>query len=372
MSKVVLKGYYGFGNFGDDILMLATYQVCKNIFPKSELLISTESQDHSYINRLLPEIRIVNSNTDIEADWIVHGGGGVFFDFRNGNTKNTLINYFIKVIGYRNYSNIFKLYKSLKGNKYLRSTYRAGLGIGVGTYTPSSNRFVADILALSSFNILLVRDKESVSNASKYCNAIKIHKATDLAFILDYRKLSERKKTLNSKSVGFILRDWPTGNYVSEFLAVAKKFQSTGIDVKFFSFDERADSKYISAASTVAIVHSWSPETMTVGDFLSELETCQLIISSRAHGAIVSTCLGIPTLCVGIEPKLFQVANMLQNSANLIEQPFEEGKILKTIQNALDQITFLEKATHLDVANNQKEMSDGLSLFQTFVRSLTT
>lgn len=348
--------------------MLTTFNICKNIFPESELIISTESQDNSYINKLIPGISILNSSVDLEVDWIVHGGGGVFFDFKESNAKHSLINYCIRKIGYLNYSRIYKIYKSFRGNKYLRTKARAGLGIGVGTYTSSSNRFFSDILALNGFNILLVRDNQSILNAGKYCVQSQIHKATDLAFMDNYWRPFQIKRQVESKSIGFILRDWPSSNYVSEFLSVAKRLRSMGYEIKFFSFDERADSEYISLASEIAPVFCWKPNEMSITDFLYKLEICQLVISSRAHGAIVSACLGIPTVCIEIEPKLAQVAAMLKNSSTLISAPFQTQEILETIGDKMNQISFLRKATYLDVARNKNEMHEALTLFQTFVQ----
>ena len=37
--KILIKGYYGYGNLGDDILMLVSFNLIKSIFPHAENVI---------------------------------------------------------------------------------------------------------------------------------------------------------------------------------------------------------------------------------------------------------------------------------------------------------------------------------------------
>lgn len=366
MNKIVLKGFYGFGNFGDDILMLTTYKITKEIFPQAEILISSESKNPNYIHKYFPGIKIINATENLKVDWTIHGGGGVFFDFKNHSTPYLLLNQFIKLIGYNNYRRLYESYQSLKGQTFTKQNARAGLGIGVGTYTPSSNRFFSDILSLSSFDILLVRDDTSTVNANQYIPSKNIHKASDLAFLFNYWMPcipAPQKK----ESIGFILRDWAFNDHVAVLTKVAKHLSNTGHSVKFFALDETSDTKYIKLAGSIGPVYTWRPEEVTLEHYLSELMTCQLVVSSRAHGAIVPACLGIPVLCVCIEPKLTQVATMLKNSAYVVNAPFIKDEILKNIDQALQKSSLIREAIIEDVARNNKEMSEGISLFRNFV-----
>lgn len=365
--RIILKGFYGFGNFGDDILMLTTYKIIKETFPQAEIFISSESKNPNYIHKYLPGIKIVNASENLKVDWIIHGGGGVFFDFSSHGTQYRLLNQFIKLLGYNNYRKLYESYQTLKGKTFAKQKARAGLGIGVGTYTSSSNRFFSDILSLSSFDILLVRDDASVVNAKQYTHSKNIYKASDLAFLFNHWMPSAIRVPEKRESIGFILRDWIFNDHVAVLMQVAKQLLDTGYEVKFFALDETSDAKYIKSAAALGPVFPWRPDEIAIEDYLSALMTCKLVISSRAHGAIVSACLGIPVLCVCIEPKLAQVAAMLSNSARVVKEPFNKDEILKYIDRTLQEIPLLKEAIAQDVARNNQEMSAGISVFRNFV-----
>lgn len=78
IKKVLLKGYYGFGNLGDDVLMVTSYNYLKKIFPKDSIYILARGGNTGYVQCLVPEAHVVSS-IEGEAELIVHGGGGVFF-----------------------------------------------------------------------------------------------------------------------------------------------------------------------------------------------------------------------------------------------------------------------------------------------------
>jgi polysaccharide pyruvyl transferase WcaK-like protein len=303
---------------------------------------------------------------------LVHGGGGVFFDFTNHASKYVVLNLLIKLMGFRTYHTLYDAFRKLRGQEFIKQKRRAGFGIGVGTYTSSSNRFFSDILALSTFDILLVRDDASVHNAKQYCRSKNIYKSSDLAFLYDRWMPATIIKPAKPESIAFILRDWAFDNNVSILLSVAKALLSRGHHIKFFAFDEDSDSDFIRSAACVAPVCTWEPTKMTMEEYLSELSTCKLVVSSRAHGAIVSACLGIPVCCVCIEPKLEQIASMLSHSARRINKPFHVNDILNQIESALRNLSILKAATVQDVTTNNLEISQGIGLFRKFITTYPT
>jgi polysaccharide pyruvyl transferase WcaK-like protein len=293
----------------------------------------------------------------------------VFFDFRQGGRKFSLLNRFIKVIGYSSFRRLYQSFQRARGRTSIHTKFRAGLGIGIGTYTESSSKFYVDILSLSDFDILLVRDAESVNHIKRLNLGYAVHKATDLAFLSEWWNPTSLQSTKNTiVAIGIVLRDWTFDNHahLSVMMNVAHRLQNEGYQLKFFAFDSANDQEFIRQFSNVFPIQVWDPETMSLNGFVAELATCDLMVSSRAHGAIVATCLGIPAICLQIEPKLAAVSAMLSGSSALVK-PDNDRTVLSAVHHALDKLVELKQAAHNDAAANREVMRQGVATFREFI-----
>lgn len=168
-KKIVVKGYYGFRNLGDDILMLVSYRLAKELFPSHKIVVCSNNSNPLYISDFLGEsVTLVKDHDKLEAEWIINGGGGVYFDFKKGKLKYFLLNKFIHLIGFYSFRSIYLAYRQWKRNPGLTSIHKVGWGIGIGSYTASSQKFFSDIVSLSNFDFLLLRDQDSLKQVEKY------------------------------------------------------------------------------------------------------------------------------------------------------------------------------------------------------------
>jgi len=370
--KIVLQGYYGWGNLGDDILMLTALYLTRKEFPNAEIFICTESKQPNYIKKYIGELPIVSSSSSLNVDLIIHGGGGVYFDFQNGNAKHWFINRIIRIIGFKRFRKIYNEFKLWRGKGSVVATLRVGLGIGVGTFTTSSKKFYSSIITLSDFSLLFVRDDASYKLAKKYGFKYPILKSTDIAFCTNgWLKLLKLTPVKKGNKVGFILRDWAIDNHlhIHSALRVAERLKAAGLEIEFYSFYSNQDEWYIENVKSLYPIFIWNPSQEKLCDYLQNLMSVSCIISSRAHGAIVAASLGIPGICLEIEPKLRAIAAMLLNSSALIEKPFNVDVIvneaLRRIHKSDDYITAVKK----DVAENKKVLNASFSHFQSFFYS---
>jgi polysaccharide pyruvyl transferase WcaK-like protein len=368
-TKIILKGYYGFGNLGDDILMLSMYGWLRENYPEANILICTDSGQASYISELIVEpVHVIKGHENFQADWIIHGGGGVYFDFKDGGWKFSLLNRIVGWIGPHQFKKLYKRFRSARGTTGIVGSLRAGFGIGVGTYTSSSQKFYADINDLLEFKFLLVRDSESIDNLRKLVISCPTKISSDLAFLDSYWKpyYSPNK---GEKTIGIILRDWVYDNhaYFSTMKEVAKELIKEGFILRFFSFDQSTDKAYLQNFEVYGVV-SWNPSQGAMNLFLRKIGECSLVLTSRAHGAIVSTCLGIPAICLEIEPKLGHIANLLKHSAILVKQPFDTEKLKDVIFARFAILDSLNAMIDLDCRENRATMIKGLESFKEFLQ----
>ncbi|MHC4617631.1 MAG: polysaccharide pyruvyl transferase family protein [Planctomycetota bacterium] len=61
----------------------------------------------------------------------------------------------------------------------------------------------------------------------------------------------------------------------------------------------------------------WDPAQQTLREFIEELVSFDLLISARAHGVIMGTALGIPSIAIEVEPKLRLICGNLTSGTKI-------------------------------------------------------
>ena len=317
MKRIVLKGYYGFGNLGDDVVMLTCTRWLKNLFPKAQVLVATASKHGEYIIPFTQGMveDIVPVSPEPEADLIVHGGGGTFYDFDIGNRSYHVLNRLIHLVGEEIFSEGLMTYRKLKGWPSNLDTRRIAVGVGLGTFTPSSRKYYHKIAELTSLEMILPRDPDSYKVLKQMRISGEIVQSSDLAFMSQYWLPPEVKPGTTFKRIGFVVKHWPcdTG-YLAVLGKTARALKEQGYLVTIFLFEKNHDLPIIKEFGDFE-VKVWCPWTGSLVNYLRLLASNSLLVTSRAHGAIIGAAFGIPSICIGIEPKLNQVANMFPRSA---------------------------------------------------------
>lgn len=343
--NVHLKGYFGYENFGDDLLMISSYNIIKKKYPKSKIYIRSKSQ---YINKLIPEIKLVDKFEDLpEIDVLIHGGGGVFFDFKKGNSL--FYNYIAKFISLNIFNGIINFTRPKSKLKII------GWSLGIGPYSSSSNLFLKEMYHLSKFDFLAVRDNDISYKLAQKVNKKNAFLYTDIVFNHKlWKKYYNITTSPDDSSVTIIPRGWEFKRKEFKELKLAEELTKKGIIVKFLFFNPLKDIECINLLEKTAykiVLYN----AKTANNFLSELKNTKLIISQRAHGAIVGNVLGIPSICIGIEPKLKNVHKMMPLSTKYIELDYRIVDMVDNIEKELKNNT-LKKQVLKDLENNQNKI----------------
>jgi polysaccharide pyruvyl transferase WcaK-like protein len=154
---------------------------------------------------------------------------------------------------------------------------------------------------------------------------------------------------------------------VRQYIQEASKLKQEGYSVEFFVFDSFADVFLIESIRDNHVVHTWNPVEMSLNDYLSRMRECTLMVTSRAHGAIISACLGIPSICIAIEDKLATVAYMLSRSSLLVEPSLRAASIAEIIKERIT-IPNLSELARREALENHMKMKDGIQTFKQFVQ----
>jgi polysaccharide pyruvyl transferase WcaK-like protein len=341
LSDIVLLGYYGRGNFGDDVLMVVSHALALQMLPGAQVAVRVGTPS-AYLERLLgSDTAWLPFGTREQHRLVIHGGGGTFFDFDDHGTLARVYNSLLFAGGARAFVGCESMLRKLAGRPRLAARTRIGLGLGVGTFTPGSARLREALPVLADFDALWLRDADSLNNLASLGVNPPVVRGSDLAFLWEHwcppaLAMAPMTARVLRPRVGVVLRDWPGDSgatFARSFLPVLTHL-AADYELTLISLDPATD-----AGTLAALAHLpqlvWTPESMGIPEFAARLASQDVLLTSRAHGAICGACIGRASVILGIEPKLWAVNAMLPNATRLVTSPYEPRTVAARIDEAL-------------------------------------
>lgn len=340
---VVLVGYYGRQNFGDDVLMIAGHAIARQLAPDARIgLLGTQAP---YIPKLLGEdVGFVPFGMRHNYRLIVHGGGGTFFDFSKHSAMRRVFNRVALAFGPKAFVALETAARRMTGRPRMSAHSRVGLGLGVGTYSPGSPALLNALPTLLDFDAVWLRDLGSLKNLRRIGITTQTFLGSDLAFLHETwcppeLALAQRppRSSESRPLIGLVMRDWPARDRgkLARQLQDSVAALSRNYRLHLVSLNPDADRETIKCFPDLPHL-IWQPDKMSMTNFLRELAAHDTLVTARAHGAICGACLGIPTVILGIEPKLAAVHGMLAKSSQFVAEPFSHEALSTAITQALD------------------------------------
>lgn len=343
-KSVAIKGTYGCGNFGDDALMIAVYEITKKMFEPQHFLFICRNAN--YISKLLPgtEVVLQNSLAVKSAEVFVYGGGTQFFSFPLTNQSGSLS------LSDRIVRNLLKprqLWQKIfhKMAALVVSTTKqqvVALGVGIGPFNENCRGINNVKTRFARMKYIAVRDISSYSLCTEWgCNQSFLR--SDLCYLprlwsdyLSNIQLDNKDKRITK--IGVIVRDWPHtkegDSYADSLFRVVDDLRSAGKEVNFISFDNEHDGAWPNRLRSRGeeTIH-WNPNKDSIENFLQMLSGYDAFITSRYHGAIFASILSKPVVCIEIEQKLRLVSELFGEGARLWAYPFNASQCLKHIKD---------------------------------------
>ncbi len=301
MATIILTGYYGKQNVGDDAMLAACLREFHSQLPAStELSVLTCDPvwcaSHIPVTYPKPRRYLHRTRAMLDADAVVFGGGGVFQDHRKTGIED--------------------LRDKRRKIRMLRTLKRRILFVGVSLGpldTSTGRRLASDILSQADF--VSVRDEPSIELAQEL-GVSDVMQHFDLASLLfsEWPQPESQSSTVHKIVVGLSLvpAEYSSihGNdeeVIAEAVSIVQHVLSVeGARIRLFVFSSRDD------AALTAEVASQIPDSDRVDvvpycsnpvAIVQQMACCTHFIGMRLHACVLAYMLGLPFVMVNYHPK---------------------------------------------------------------------
>ncbi|HNR65867.1 MAG TPA: polysaccharide pyruvyl transferase CsaB [Atribacterota bacterium] len=316
LKSIIISGYFGFGNCGDEAILMAMIQQLSQIVSKENIVVLSQNPKKTKmlygvnsVFRLNPFLIFRQMK---KCAVFISGGGGLLQDVSG---KGLSIIYYLSLILL---ARLFKIPNVIYGQ-------------GIGPIRREINRKILRLI-LSKTNLIIVRDEQS----QLLLQQIGIEKESvlvyaDPSFLLKKEQLSSEiekyyflgpryGKSINKMTIGVIIRNCKEieQDYNQKVLQLAKvadhlitKYQSRLIFIPFQIDNDLTllndVIKQMKNSSVDCLEREINPAQML--SFFSELS---LTIGMRFHAILFSTINNNPFIAIDYDPKVRNYVNSLE------------------------------------------------------------
>ncbi|SMB91385.1 polysaccharide pyruvyl transferase CsaB [Thermanaeromonas toyohensis ToBE] len=311
MARVVLSGYYGFGNLGDEAILYSMVQALKSLEPELEILVL--SHDPAGTERFLP-VKAVNRWRLLEVAWalrrsdlLISGGGSLFQD----TTSPRSLLYYLGIL---------ELARVL-GRP--RMVYAQGLGPLKRSWARYLTAKVLDrvqLITLRDSNSHVLLRELGVQHPEVKVTADPVLGLKVSAFNLGAGR--EKLLRLGFKAgvkplAGFFLRYWLLPEGALEALARAADYlvdQGWGVLFLPLHFPRDVEAcwqvqRLMNRPATVV------KEKLTLEDAVGIISSLDFLVGMRLHALILGAVLEVPFIGLSYDPKV-------EAFCRQVEQPY--------------------------------------------------
>ena len=340
MKKMLLAGYYGFGNLGDEAILEMTLKQILEITDRENITVLSGNKEvtrKKYNVKTIDRYNVLSILNALQSsDVLIFGGGSLLQDV----TSKRSIYYYLFLI---------RLAKLMK-NKIVM------LSQGIGPIiNEKSKKAVQSTLSLVDY--ITVRD----SYSKKFLESIgvdakKIFLSTDPVINIRNDSPFESKKQ-GTKKICFSLRNWKDSDVSHKISKVAERLIEDGMECHFIPFYYKEDLQLIDQVEEIlgnkAVYYK---EKLSTSNAFDVIKTMDVMVGVRLHSLIFAAAANVPIVAVSYDHKV----DHFVNSVNM--------KIACTIDN-IDENTIYNEI--IDKINNEDEEKEKLLKSVEKLRELT-
>ena len=326
MHKILISGYYGFGNIGDESILAALVQNLRSAEKDIDITVLSANPPFTEKRHGVTavdrknffEIYLAIKNCDL----FISGGGGLLQDV----TSEKSIRYYLGLI-----------YIAARLGKKIMV-----YGQGIGPITKKANRALTRAI-LNRVNVITVRDQQSMEDLkSMGVNRPPMYMTSDPVVTLKPPGSSRGMEVLEKLGVqkdrpvvGFSVRDWKGAEGFNEIMArtADSLIEELGFQVVFIPFHYGEDNRCIMKIKSIMRNHAYSVDgRLTPGEVLDLMGRMDLMVGVRLHSLIFSAIQGVPLVGISYDPKIDGFLSRLGMKAVGSVSDVDLGDLLVEIQ----------------------------------------
>ncbi|NLK73054.1 MAG: polysaccharide pyruvyl transferase CsaB [Clostridiales bacterium] len=331
MHKVVISGYYGFNNIGDESILRAVVDNLRRKLNPIDITVLSQMPEltsekfgvHSvYRMDVLKVIKAIGS-----SDLLISGGGSLLQDA----TSKKSISYYLGVIW---------IALLLKKKVFIYSQ-------GIGPISGKINRFLVK-KTLNKIKYIVVRDEQSKELLCEIgVNYENIYVTADPVIRVKKAELETGMKILESEgfvkdtskiTVGFALRGLKIkGNFIDEICEAAEHILSHyNAQIVFIPFHYNEDMGVINEIKkkhgdkAFYIENKYLTEEM-----LSIIGNMDVLIGVRLHSLIYAAIMDVPMIAISYDPKINSFMHSLEMKALCSIYDFQSEFLIEEFNEVL-------------------------------------
>ena len=338
--KILLSGYFGFNNFGDEAILASCVESIKIKFPDAQITAFSSNPNETTTKYNICsvysfDIKAVISNIKA-CDYLIFPGGSVFQNI----TSNKSLFYYLSLIFWA---------KFFKKKVILLSQ-------GIGPINGHLSKAI-------TFNMIRKADYVSVRDERSF-NILKnrkINSELTLDFVWDIN-LDIEHPPKTKKKLGIQLRKWKNldDKKLKELAtSVIKNFPSEEFDYELISFQKTFDFAILQKLAGILKTEDtncnvYITASDNLKDILNKVANLDYLVAMRFHAGIIALKYNIPVVFFAYDIKVKTLAENLGIKYTNVTNP--NFDILKNLKNEDFNIIFNRVDSLLKTSKSSKEL----------------
>lgn len=335
MNRVLISGYYGFANAGDEAMLTAIIGTLRKNKPNTEIVVisgrpyeTTKWHGVKSISRLNGLAIICEL---LKTDLLISGGGSLLQDV----TSKRSLYYYLSII--------------IMAKLFLKKVILYGHGIGPinAALARKVTKYVCNCV-----DKITVRDTGSKEELEALGVKQKIIVTSDPVFAINPvckeigRKILDKYGVHNKSVIGVSIRKWRgLSNHQNVLAKVCDEIiDKYGVEIVFVPLQYPEDvlaCEEITSKMENKIQAIVMKECYTTTEFMSIVGNFDLLLGVRLHALIFAAVMGVPVIGLSYDPKIDRFLMGIQTKAigtlDTIDEETLRGKIASIYDNLSEE-----------------------------------